>query len=139
MTTTGTAFETVDGIRADTSFRGVGLAGAIIVATYADGTSERLTWAALDPYTNGGASGANISMFFAFSEHELTTDKPLQLLEINLAPANSVFDITTTMEDDLTGINTPTSQNGFPFTLLTCPEGQNGSISVSYSNIVNLA
>ena len=139
VTIDGTRYETKKGIREDTSSRGVDLAGALIVATYADGTIENLTWAALDPYTTGGATGPNIDMFFGFSEHVLITTKLLTSLEINLAPASSVFDITTTMEDDLDGINTPTSKNGFPFVLLSNDAGETGNVSVTYSNIVNLA
>ena len=41
--------ETVHGIRDDTSSRGVDLDGARITLTYADGTTETLTWHATDP------------------------------------------------------------------------------------------
>lgn len=139
ITLDGVQYVTTQGIREDTSSRGVDLAGALIVATYLDGTTETLTWAALDPYTNGGATGANIDMFFGFDAHLLTTTKLLTSLEINLTPANSVFDITTTMETDLDGINTPTSKNGFPFRLLSFDIPVSGSVVATYSNIVSLA
>ena len=138
ITLDGVRYQTTDGIRADTSSRGVDLAGAVIVATYGDGTTESLTWAAFDPYTFGGATGTDIAMSFGYAEHILTTTKLLTSLEMNLTPASSVFDITTTMEDDLGGINTPTSKNGFPFKILSDDEAETGSVTATYSNIVSL-
>ena len=127
------------GIRDDTSSRGVDLAGARFVATYADGSTEVLTWAALDPFTNGGASGADIDMFFGFAVHELTTTKLLRTLEIDLAPASSVFDITFPMDDDPAGGSTPSSNNGFPFRLGDDQPSLGGEIAVTYAGPVNLA
>lgn len=132
-------YETVFGIREDTSSRGVDLAGAVITATYADGATETLIWQALDPYTNGGVTGAHIDMFFGFSIHELTTTKTLATLKIDLAPANSVFDITTAMDDDPNGGSTPTSKNGFPFEVAESHLALAGGITATYSGIVNLA
>lgn len=43
--------ETVNGIRSDTNSRGVDLEGSKITATYADGSTETLTWRAFDSYT----------------------------------------------------------------------------------------
>ncbi|MEH6737285.1 MAG: hypothetical protein V7695_01910 [Sulfitobacter sp.] len=134
----GVRYQTTDGIRADTSSRGVDLAGAMIVATYGDGTTESLTWAAFDPYTFGGATGTDIAMSFGFAEHILTTTKLLTSLEVDLRPAGSVFDITTTMEGALDGINTPTSKNGFPFEILSDDAAETGSVTATYSNIVSL-
>lgn len=138
ITLDGVRYQTTDGIREDTSSRGVDLAGAMIIATYGDGTTESLTWAAFDPYTFGGATGMDIAMSFGFAEHILTTTKLLTSLEVDLTPASSVFDITTTMEGDLDGINTPTSKNGFPFEILSDDEAETGSVTASYSNIVSL-
>ena len=107
--------ETNFAVRTDTTSRGVDLDGALITATYADGTTETLTWQALDPYTNGGATGTDIDMFFGHEWHELTTTKLLTSLQIDLAPANSVFDTTFTMDDDPLGGSTPGSKMGFPF------------------------
>ncbi|TNJ41559.1 Hint domain-containing protein [Phaeobacter sp. B1627] len=126
-------------IRADTSSRGVDLEGATITATYADGTSETLTWQALDPYTTGGATGSDISMFYGYSWHELSTTKVLTSLEIDLAPANSVFDTTLASDDDPLGGSTPGSKNGYPFQVSSEYEDMGGSITAEYSGIVNLA
>lgn len=131
--------ETQYGIRDDTSSRGVDLDGATIIANYADGTSETLTWRALDPYTFGGASGENIEMRFGYDWHELTTTKPLASLEFDLQPASSVFDTTRTADDDPAGGSTPTSLEGFPFELAPEHDGISGTIGVVYSGIVNLA
>ena len=138
ITLDGVPYQTTEGVREDTSSRGVDIAGALIVATYLDGTTENLTWSAFDPYTFGGANGMYIAMSFGFAEHILTTTKLLTSLEIDLTPASSVFDITTTMEGDLEGINTPTSKNGFPFKILSGDEAETGSVTATYSNIVNL-
>ncbi|WP_050525865.1 Hint domain-containing protein [Pseudorhodobacter aquimaris] len=130
--------ETVHGIRDDTSSRGVDLEGATITATYADGTTETLVWQALDPYTFGGATGTDIDMSFGFEWHELSTDKLLTTLEIDLQPASSVFDTTFEMEDDSYGGSTPSSLNGFPFKLAPEYETMSGGLTVTYSGVVNL-
>lgn len=135
----GTPRETDHGVRSDTSSRGVDLDGAQITATYADGSTETLTWKALDPYTTGGASGRDIDMFFGYSWHELTTTKTLASLSIDLSPANSVFDTTTAMGDDPSDPSTPGSLNGFPFKLGPDYEETIGVITTTYSGIVNLS
>ncbi|QDI75944.1 MULTISPECIES: Hint domain-containing protein [Leisingera] len=131
--------ESAYNVRPDTSSRGVDLEGARITATYADGTTETLTWQALDPYTNGGAAGADIDMFFGYSWHELSTTKLLTSLEIDLAPASSVFDTTFAMDDDPLGGSTPTSKNGFPFKVAPEYEDLSGTITATYTGIVNLS
>lgn len=131
--------ESAFNVRTDTSSRGVDLDGAQITATYADGTTETLTWQALDPYTNGGATGENIDMFFGYSWHELSTTKLLTSLQIDLAPADSVFDTTFAMDDDPLGGSTPTSKNGFPFKVAPKHEDMSGNITATYTGIVNLS
>lgn len=126
-------------VRADTSSRGVDLEGARITATYSDGTTETLTWHALDPYTTGGASGENIDMLFGYSWHELSATKLLTSLQIDLAPASSVFDTTFAMDDDPNGGSTPTSKNGFPFKVAPEYEDLSGNITATYTGIVNLS
>ncbi|MEW9918170.1 DUF4214 domain-containing protein [Marimonas sp. MJW-29] len=133
------AHVTALGIRDDTSSRGIDLAGALVTARYSDGTEEKLTWQALDAFTNGGATGTHVEMFFGFDVHELTTTRRLASLEIDLAPASSVFDITTAMDADPLGGSTPSSNNGFPFRVTEGFEGLPGTIAVTYSGIVNLA
>ena len=130
--------QTAFGIREDTSSRGVDLAGALVTATYADGTTEMLTWAALDPYTFGGATGVDIDMSFGFAMHEMITTKRLATLTFDLTPASSVFDTTLAMDDDPAGGSTLTSKNGFPFEVAPEFESLTGTIGVTYTGIVNL-
>ena len=109
--------QTEFGIREDTSSRGVDLAGALITATYTDGTFEELVWQAFDPFTFGGFNGVDISTTFGFDLHELSTTKRLASLEMDLTPASSVFDTTTAMDDDPNGGSTLTSKNGISPTI----------------------
>ncbi|AGT09302.1 Hint domain-containing protein [Paracoccus aminophilus] len=131
--------ETVHGFRADTVSRGVDLDGAKVTATYADGSTETLTWHAYDQYTNGGASGENIEMSFGFEWHNLTTTKLLASLKIDLQPASSVFDTTTASDTSPEGGSTPGSKEGFPFHVEPAYTNMGGSIAVTYSGIVNIA
>jgi hypothetical protein len=131
--------ESVNGIRDDTTSRGIDLEGATFTATYADGSTEILTWQALDPYTFGGATGENIDMSYGFEWHELSTTKLLTSLQIDLQPANSVFDTTFDMDDFPVGNSTPSSLNGYPFRLAPEYEDMPGDLTVTYSGIVNLA
>lgn len=132
-------YETVNGIRADTASRGVDLDGATITATYSDGSTETLTWHAYDPYTFGGATGTDISMSYGYDWHELSTTKLLTSLQIDLQPANSVFDTNFDVADYPDGNSTPTSKNGFPFHLSPDYDGISGGLTVTYSGIVNMA
>ncbi|KEJ88059.1 Hint domain-containing protein [Sulfitobacter donghicola] len=131
--------ETTSGIRDDTSSRGVDLEGTIVTATYADGTTETLTWQAYDPYTFGGVTGTDVDMSFGFDWHNLSTSKRLTSLKFDLQPANSVFDTTLDMDDFPIGNSTPSSLNGFPFKLAPEYEDIEGAITATYSGIVNLA
>jgi Hint domain len=131
--------ETVHGIRDDTSSRGVDLDGARITLTYADGTTETLTWHATDLYTNGAAVGENTQMSFGYDWHHLETTKPLATMEIDLQPASSVFDTTTAPDDDPNGGSTPTSLEGFPFRVSADSRDLAGDLEVTYAGIVNLA
>lgn len=131
--------ETVHGFRADTVSRGVDLAGAKVTATYADGSTETLTWRAFDSYTYGGAVGENIEMSFGYDWHEMSTTKLLASLKIDLQPASSVFDTTFGHDDSPNGDSTPGTKNGYPFKLEPTYEGISGNISVTYSGIVNIA
>ncbi|MTE01014.1 hypothetical protein GIY56_11980 [Paracoccus sp. YIM 132242] len=130
--------ETVSGIRNDTTSRGVDLDGAAITATYADGSTEILTWRALDPYTFGGATGTNIDMSFGFDWHDLSTTKLLKSLQIDLQPASSVFDTNLDSDDHPVGNSTPSSLSGYPFRLAPEYEEITGNLTVTYSGIVNL-
>ncbi len=130
--------ESMHGIREDTSSRGVDLEGAVVTATYADGTTETLVWKALDPYTNGGAAGENIEMFYGYEWHDLKTTKLLTSLELDLQPASSVFD-TTTAHEDHGGASTPGSLQGFPFRVASEHADMPGELTATYSGVVNLA
>lgn len=127
------------GIRADTSTRGVDLAGAVVTARYADGSSETAIWRALDPYTFGAVTGADFEIVFGFEKHELTVTKRLVALEFDVAPASSVFDIDPALDTDPHGGSTPSSSNGFPFRVDPAFEGVEGDIEVTYSGITRLA
>lgn len=134
------AHESIYGLRSDTSSRGTDLVGSGITATFADGTSETLTWQAFDPYTNGGVTGTDISMLYGYETHELTTTKLLTSLQIDLAPSGSAFDSTVVDETDgdYAGGSTPGSLYGFSFYVTPEYETLSGGITATYSGIVNL-
>ncbi|TJZ88707.1 Hint domain-containing protein [Paracoccus gahaiensis] len=137
--TDGIPHETVNGIRGDTTSRGADLEGSTVTATYADGSTETLTWRALDPYTFGGASGTDIEMSYGFEWHELTTTKILTSLQIDLQPGSSVFDTTLDNENNENDNSTTGSLDGYPFELDSEYEEDAGEITVTYSGIVNIA
>lgn len=130
--------ETINGIRSDTTSRGVDLDGSKITATYADGTTETLTWRAFDAYTFGGATSTDLKMSYGYDWHELTATKVLTSLKIDLQPSSSVFDTNFDYDDYPTGSSTPGSLNGFPFTLAPEYEESIGDLTVTYSGIVNV-
>ncbi|WP_244961232.1 Hint domain-containing protein [Paracoccus sanguinis] len=129
-------FEFVNGLRADTVSRGVDLEGATITATYADGSVEILTWHATDPYTNGAAVGTDISMSYGFDWHHLATTKLLTSLQFDLQPAISAFDTVVSTDS---AVSTPGSSSGYPFRLNPDGPDPDGTITVTYTGIVNLS
>lgn len=129
--------ETTSGIRDDTATRGVDLDGAIVTARYVDGSSETVTWQALDPWTNGEAAGTDFNVFMGWEGFELSVTSALATLEFFLAPASSLFDMSHAPEG--AAGNTPTSHFGFPLELYGADAGLLGNIDVTYSGIVNLA
>jgi hypothetical protein len=131
-------YQTANGIRDDTGSRGVDLEGALVTVTYADGTDESLVWEAFDPFTFGGVNGADISMNFGFLWVEMTTNKLLTSLRIDLAPSSSVFDIIFNDDDDPEGGSTPGSRFGSPFEVRSDSESLEGGVTATYSGIVNL-
>ncbi|MFC6639873.1 CARDB domain-containing protein [Sulfitobacter sediminilitoris] len=136
----GTSYVSPNGMREGTTIsRGVDMAGAIVTATYTDGTSETLTWQALDPYTFGGATGTEIDMSFGFESHQLTTTKRLASFEIDLQPSASVWDTTAADEtQDPLAASTPGTSYGFPFEFVSGEGPLAGTVGVTYSDIVNL-
>ena len=137
FTTTGQAQETEFGIRAATGTDGSDLAGALITATYLDGTSEQLVWERTYRSSEGVALGADIDLYMRSGPLEITADRTLTSLLFQLASASTIFD----MKGNLEGRpgNTPTTKRGVPFSIATGGDFLDGIINVTYSGIVNLA
>ncbi len=132
--------ETVYGIRDNTGTDGVDLDGAIFTATYADGTSEEIVWNALRTFNysiDGEAAGTDTYVYMSWDGFEMTTTRLLTSLLIQLAPASSVFDTTFIFDPD--PASTPGSSFGYPFELYSAYSGLQGSITATYSGIVNMA
>lgn len=143
-------FESTYGLRDDTGTDGTDLDGALVTATYADGTSEQITWEG-DPriFTepdgstygsiDGWARGANTDIFMSWDGFEMTTTSVLTSLSIDLAPASAVFDTTFIFDDnDPNGESTQGSSFGFPFELYSGYENLEGAITATYTGIVSL-
>lgn len=138
------------GMHPDTGVEGSDLDGAQISATFADGTTETLTWMAdRTLYTeptgesyygiNGAANGNNIDFFMSWQGFEMTTTSLLSSISINVAPGNAVFDTRTNLDTDPNGGSTTGSSFGFEFFLYPEYSALPGVINVAYSGIVNLA
>lgn len=133
-------YQTVYGIREDTTTRGSDLIGALVHAIYADGTEEDLTFEEVGNNVTSKVVGSGFDLSFTLGGN--LTRGPLRLLassaiaslEFFLAPVGSVFDIAG---GNL--INTPGSKVGFPFQILSGNDGLVGDITATYSGIVNLA
>lgn len=136
LTDPGIAMETANGIRTDTSTRGVDLAGMEVTVTYGDNSSEVLTWTAYDPYTNGGASSSDLSISMGYAGFDVVASKLVKTMSFKAAMANSIFDISTA-EEGQTG-NTPTTYVGFPLRFNAGENLLEGVVSATYSNIVNV-
>lgn len=137
MTTPGDAYETVEGIREDTNVFGYELAGATTIARYTDGTSEVLNWVSR-PYDAGGyAEGAGSGMHMDWWGFDLTATRRLASLAFDFTAVNSVFDMTRASIGQAG--NTPTSKVGFPFSIYSGGDSLVGTITATYSGIINLA
>lgn len=120
VTQTGTPYVSSVGVRADTGSRGVDLASAQVTATYADSSSEVMTWGALDPFTAGEARGTDFAIYMDFEGFDISTTKQLTQLRIDLTNSfsitdgsgRSVFDMLTAQTGQPG--NTPGSAFGFP-------------------------
>lgn len=116
----GTSFQSPTGVRADTGSRGVDLTGAIVTATYADATSESITWQNIDLYTPGKARGANFALFSDYRGFDLQADLVLASLSIDLSTSNSIVDGSGRSVFDALAApagepgNTPSSSFGIP-------------------------
>lgn len=168
-TATGTPYVSPTSVRLseftgeiDTGSRGVDLNGAKVTATFVGGLTETLTWQNLDPYTTGGLTGTNISMFMDYRGFDLETSDKLLKLTIDLSTSDSVsagsgrsvFDMSTARKGEPG--NTPTTAFGIPLnfedqsysidtffgTALAPGETINapgGFVSAIYSDIVSIA
>lgn len=143
--------ETVHGIRDNTGTEGRDLHGALIKATYVDGSSEDFVWRSLNFNTDGRADTADVQgniwdgftsttgLFMGWDGFELSTSRQLTSLLIDVAPASTVFDTTFIFDDDPAGGSTPSSSFGSAFDIYAGGDALQGSITATYSGIVNLA
>lgn len=133
------AHETVYGI-GSTSARGTNLAGMIVTAEFADGTTETNTWQAFDPWTNGGFNGTGLSMSFGWDQFALSAHSLLSSVSLQAAPGNALFDIgnySSTLAP-YPAVDTAGTAIGAPFSI-TDPDDYAGVIRAEYSGIVNIA
>ena len=131
----------------NTGVEGDALGGSVITANYADGTSEEIIWEALrtfypDPsggyYSiDGEADGTDTYMYMSWDGFDLTADRLLSSLTIDLAPASVAFDTLLTYGDDPR--STDTTLYGFPFEIYAGGAALEGNITATYSGIVGLA
>lgn len=133
--------ESVFGLRANTGTEGRDLDGAIITATYADGSSEALVWEAVNfDYTlDGGATGAGVSLFMNYDALQVTASAMMTSLSFDLAPATTVFDSMYGLFPFPDPGSTPGSSFGNEFVFAEGEASMVGTLGVTYSGIVNLA
>ena len=135
-TLTGVAHETAHAI-GSTATRGNNLDGMRVTASYGDGFSEVLTWAAYDRYTNGGAVGTGIDVSMGWQGFRLSSTQLLTGLLFEADLGNAVFDMDWANN---TAGDTPTTGRGVPFEFLNGSDAaMDGVVTASYSNIVNVA
>lgn len=120
---------------------GADMAGMLITAAFADGSSSDATWMAGDGNA-GGASGTGWSLdFTTYSTWnndwalELINDTDFAMtgLKINALPGNTVFDIVFNT-DDAFAMNTPDSYNGRAIEQVDGPSGL--TVAAEYTNQV---
>jgi len=132
-------YESTHGLRDNTGTEGVDLDGALVTATYSDGSSEEILWEAQGiGWSNAGwADGEDAYLYMSWDGFEMTTTSLLASLNIDLFGASSVFD--TRPDYDPDPLSTPGSSFGFPFEIYAGGESLLGAIAVTYTGIVNLA
>ncbi|MGB7243703.1 MAG: VPLPA-CTERM sorting domain-containing protein [Sulfitobacter sp.] len=134
----GVGQTTQQGIRDETGTTGLDLAGMLVTANYADGSSEQMTWAAINEYDQGEATGAGTHIFASWAAFELTATQRLSSLLLQAAPASSIFDMSLLAEGDEG--NTPTTLGGYPFRVTDDSGlGVSDVVTATYSGIVTLA
>jgi hypothetical protein len=135
-TLTGVAHETVHAI-GSTATRGNNLDGMRVTASYGDGFSEVLTWAAYDRYTNGGTTGSGVDISMGWQGFQVSATRLVTGLLFEADLGNAVFDMDWANN---TAGDTATTGRGVPFEFLNGSDAaMEGSVTASYSNIVNVA
>ncbi|MGR3514074.1 MAG: hypothetical protein ACU0GG_15045 [Paracoccaceae bacterium] len=133
----GVLHETQMGVRSNTSTYGSDLVGATVDVAYADGSSETLTWAQIDPDYLGGVSSSGMSLQTnGWDGMLLQANRLLTTITMNLVPASSLFDAGTAYEWE--DNNTNTTSIGFPYRTIGV-DTLMGEVVVSYQNAIQLA
>lgn len=134
-TSIGVAQETVYAI-GDSSTLGNELAGMRVTASYGDGSSEIMTWEALNIYTLGGASGSGVDIEMGWQGFEVSASRLMTGLLFEADLGNAVFDMTWANN---TADDTPTTGRGVPFEFLNDSDAAlEGTVTASYSGAVNI-
>lgn len=121
-----------------TSVSGWALEGMRVMAHYANGSSEALTWARMGDASEewGGVTGAGVSLSYRVRDFWLTATSRLLSLEIDAASGNALFDILRDPEDG-TGGDTMGTSYGFAYNTRD-PDDLEGIINVQYRNAVQV-
>ncbi len=133
--------ESVYGLRAATGTDGRDLDGAVITAVYEDGTSEVITWEAVDydRTLDGFADGEGVDLFMNYDALEVTANRRMSSLSFDLTGATTVFDSAYGLFPFPDPNSTPGSSFGGAFVFAQGGDGLLGTLGVEYSGIVNLA
>lgn len=126
-----------DGVRSNTSTYTTDLVGTLIEAVYTDGTTESWNWVRHNEWSGGTDHvSADLTMAYQWWGFEMQANKRLQSLEIDLAPASVIWDAGAYPEWDVR--NTPTTYGGIPFHLTDGADALNGTVSATYSGLVQV-
>jgi hypothetical protein len=134
-------YQTVDGVRTNTSTYATDIAGSIVTATYTDGTTETLIWERLSEWT-GDVVSTGMDLAFQWWGFDLTTTNRLKSLSFDLAPSGTIFDAGYT---EGTVGNTPGTYGGIPLHLTEFNSSTDapdtsviGTVEATYSGLVQL-
>ena len=122
----------------NTSTFGTDLVGMSVTATFADKTTETLTWGDLSSMEDrhlGGVSGANYSLSFSTEAFTLSTTSLLTSLSIDAGSGNALFDILRYVKDGTRG-DTWGTKIGFPYETVG-GDDLFGDIVASYSDAIS--
>ena len=132
---TGVAQETMHAIGSTSTF-GNDLAGMRVTASYGDGTSEVLSWAARDIYTRGGTTGSGVEIEMGWQGFEVSSSQLMTGLLFEADLGNAVFDMTW---GNGTPDDTPTTGRGIPFEFLNDTDSAlDGTVTAAYSGAINV-